>query len=62
MIRVNSRTSCRQLCKEIKILMLAYIYIYILEVTCFIKRYCQSVELKSNIHESNTQRKMDIHV
>jgi len=33
-----------------------------MEVTCFIKKYCQSVELNSNIHEYNTWREKDIHV
>jgi hypothetical protein len=38
MVGVNSRTSCKQLFKEIKILMLTSLYIYILEVTSFIKK------------------------
>jgi hypothetical protein len=33
-----------------------------MEVTCCIKKYCQSLDLNSNIHEYNTQRKVDIHV
>ena len=59
-IGVNARTSHKQLLKEIKILML--VSIYILEVTCFIKKDCQSLELNSNVHEYITRRKMGIHV
>jgi hypothetical protein len=36
--------------------------LYILEVTCFIRKYCQSLELNSHIHNYNTRRKMDFHV
>ena len=36
MIGVNSITSCKQLFKEIKFLMLAFLYV--LEVTCFLKK------------------------
>jgi hypothetical protein len=60
MVGVSSRTSCRQLFKELSILTLASLCI--LEVICFIKKYRQSVELNSNIHTCNTQRKMDIHI
>ena len=34
----------------------------ILEVTCFIQKYCQSLELNSNVHKYNTRRKMYIHI
>ena len=60
MAGVNSRTSCRQLFKESNILTLSSLYI--LEVTCFLKRYCQSLELYVNVHNHNTRRKMDIHI
>ena len=60
MAGVNSRTSCRQLFKELNILTLSSLYI--LEVTCFLKRYCQSLELNVNVHNHNTRRKMDIHI
>jgi hypothetical protein len=55
-IGVKARTSHKQLLKEIKILTLVsiYIYIYILEVTYFIKKDCQPLELNSNVHEYNT--------
>jgi hypothetical protein len=59
MAGVNSRTSCRQLLKKVNILTSS---LYILEVTCFIKRYCQSLELNANAHHHNTRRKMDIHI
>jgi len=60
MVGVNSRTSSRQLFKELNILTLSSLYI--LEVTCFLKRYCQSLELNANFHNHNTRRKMDIHI
>jgi len=52
MIGVNSRISCQQLFKEIKILTLSSLYI--LEVTCSIKHYCQCLELNSKVHKYNT--------
>ena len=61
-VGISSRTSCRQLFKELNILTLASLYIYISEVISFITKYRQSVELNSNIHTYNTQRKMDIHI
>jgi hypothetical protein len=59
MIGVNSRTSCTQLFKESKILTLASLYL--LKVTCFIKKYCYSLNLNSNVHKYKIQRKTDIH-
>jgi hypothetical protein len=38
------------------------IYIYILEVTYFIRKYCQSFEQNSKVHKYNTRRILDIHV
>jgi hypothetical protein len=58
MVGVDSKTSCRHLFKVLNILTLPSLYI--LEVTCFIKRYCQSLELNANVHDRNTRRKMDI--
>jgi hypothetical protein len=52
MAGVSSSTSCRQLFKELKILTLASLYIF--EVTCFIKKYCQSLEQNSEVHQYNT--------
>jgi len=55
MIGVNSRTSCKQLFKEINFLMLASLYI--LEVTCLKKKnvyICLFLELDSNVHKYNT--------
>ena len=56
--------SCKQLFKELSILKFAslYIYIYILEVTCFMRKYCQFLKQNSKVHKYNTQRKVDIHV
>jgi hypothetical protein len=36
--------------------------LYILGVTCFIRKYCQPLELNSNVHNYNTRRRMDIHI
>jgi hypothetical protein len=60
MVEVSSRTSCRQLFKELNIQMVTSLYV--LEVTCFIRKYCQSLEQNSKIHKYNTRRKVDIHV
>ena len=60
MVGASSRTSGRQLFKELNILTLASLHI--LEVTCFIRKYCQSLELNSNVHNYNIRRKVDIHI
>jgi hypothetical protein len=60
MVGVSSRTSCRQLFKELNILTLASSYI--LEVTCFIRKCSQSLEQNSEVHQYNIQRKLDIHI
>jgi hypothetical protein len=60
MVEVSSRTSCRQLFKELNILTLASLYIF--KITCFIRKYCQSLEQNSKVHQYNTRRKLDIHV
>jgi hypothetical protein len=49
MVGVSSRMSCRQLFKELNILTLASLYV--LEVICFIGKYCQSLEINSNTHK-----------
>jgi hypothetical protein len=60
MVGVSSRTSCRQLFKELKIITL--FSLYIMEVICYAKKHHQFVDLNSNIHAHNTRRKMDIHI
>jgi len=60
MAGVSLSTSCRQLFKELKILTLVSLYIF--EVTCFIKKYCQSLDQNSEVYQYNTRRKLDIHV
>jgi hypothetical protein len=62
MFGASSRMSCRQLFKELNILTLSSLYMYILEVTSFIRKYCQSLEQNSKFHKYNTRSKMDIHV
>jgi len=57
---VSSRTSYRQLFKELNILTLASLYIYI--VTCFIRKYCQFLEQNSELRQYNTRRRLHIHV
>jgi len=59
MAGVRSRTSCRQLFKDLNILTLASLYIF--KVTCSLRKYCQSLEQNSGIHQHNT-RKLDIYV
>ena len=59
-VGASSKTSCRQVFKELNILILASLYT--LEVTCFIRKYCQSLEMNSNVHNYNTRRNMDIHI
>ena len=50
----------KQLFKELHILTLASLYIF--EITCFIRKYCQSLEQNYQVHQHNTRRKLDIHV
>jgi hypothetical protein len=57
---VSSRTSCRQLFKDLNFLTMASVYI--LEVTCFIRKYCKFLEQNTQIHQHDTRRKLDIHV
>ena len=57
---VNPRTPCRWLFKETNIL--TVVSLYILEVISYLRRHHQFVELNSNIHTYNTQRKKDIHI
>jgi hypothetical protein len=52
MVGITSRTSRRQVFKKLNRLTLALLYT--LQVTCFIRIYCQSLELNSNIHKHNT--------
>jgi hypothetical protein len=60
MAGIHSKTSCKQMFKELNILTLASLYIF--KVTCSIRKYCQSLEQNSGIHQYNTRRKLDIHV
>jgi hypothetical protein len=60
MVGVSSRTSCRQLFKEMNIFTM--VSLYTLEVICYIRKHHQFVELNSNIPTYNTRRKMDIHI
>lgn len=53
MVGINSRTSCRKIFKELNILTLPSLCI--LEVTCFIRKYCQYLELNGFIHNHNTR-------
>ena len=57
---VSSRTSCRQLFKDLNILTMASLYI--LEVTCFIRKYCKFLEQNTQVHQHDTRSKLDIHV
>jgi len=57
---VSLRTSCRQLFKKLNILTMASLYI--LEVTCFIRKNCKFLEQNSQVHQHDTRRKLDIQV
>jgi len=50
----------RQLFKEINIPTL--VSLYIMEVTYYVRKHHQFVDLNSNIHAHNTRRNMDIHI
>ena len=52
MVGVSSRTFCRQLFKELNTRML--VSLYILEVTSFLKKYCQCLQQSSKFHNYNT--------
>ena len=52
MAGVSSRTPCRQLFKELNILTSASLYTF--EVTCFIRKYCQSLEQNSQVYQYKT--------
>ena len=52
MVGVSSRTSCTQLFKEMSVLTFASLYI--LELTCFIRKYFQYLDLNSHVHNQNT--------
>ena len=60
MVGINSRTSCREIFKELNILTLPLLYI--LEVTRYIRKYCQYLELNGFIYNHNTRRQKDIHI
>jgi len=60
MAGLSSRTSCRQLFKELNILTL--VSIYLMEVICYKRKHHQFVKLNSNIRVHNMRRKMDIHI
>ena len=57
---INPRTPCRQLFKKLNILTI--VSLYILEVISYLRRHHQFVELNSNVHTYDTQKKMDIHI
>ena len=60
MARLSSRTTCRQLFKELKILTLASLYIF--EVTCFVRKCCQTLKKNFMVHKYNKRRNLDIDV
>jgi len=58
MVGVSTRTSCRQLFKELNILPLDFT----LYNRSYIRKDHLFVDLNSNIHAHNTRRKIDIHI
>jgi hypothetical protein len=59
-VGVNSRTSCRQLFKELNILTI--VSLYILGVIYYIRKHHQLVQLNSNIYAYNSRKKNYIHI
>jgi hypothetical protein len=57
---VSSRTSCRQVFKDLNISTMASLYI--LEVTCFTRKYCKCLEQNIQVHQHNMRSKLDFHV
>jgi hypothetical protein len=57
---VNSRTSCRPIFKELKILTVTSLYIF--DVFCYFRKYNLYATRNSDLHDYNTRRKDDYHV
>ena len=51
-----------KLCSKQELNILTLASLYILEVTCFIRKYYQSLEQNFEVHKYNTRSKLDIHV
>ena len=52
--------SCKQKFKELGILTVTSLYV--LEVLCYMRKYCRSISENSTIHNHNTRRKTDLHI
>ena len=52
--------SCKQKFKELGILTVTSLYV--LEVLCYMRKYCRSISENSTIHNHNTRRKIDLHI
>jgi hypothetical protein len=57
---VNSRTSCRPIFKELKILTVTSLYIF--DVLCYFRKYDLYATRNSDLYDYNTRRKDDYHV
>jgi hypothetical protein len=57
---VNSRTPCRPIFKELKILTVTSLYIF--EVLCYFQKYNLYSTRNSDLYAYNTRRKDDFHV
>jgi hypothetical protein len=57
---VNSRTSCRPIFKELKILTVTSLYIF--DMLCYFHEYNLYATRNSDLYDYNTRRKDDYHV
>ncbi|PNF29254.1 hypothetical protein B7P43_G10478, partial [Cryptotermes secundus] len=57
---VNSRTTCRPIFKDLKILTVTSLYIF--EVLCYFQKFNLYTTRNSDLYEYNTRRKEDFHV
>jgi hypothetical protein len=46
--------------KELGILTMTSLYV--LEVLCYVRKYCRSISENSTIYNHNTRRKIDLHI
>ena len=59
MCGAGTRTFCRQLFKDCKILTVTSLYVF--ELLCFLKKYKSAVK-KKQVHDHNTRTNMHLHI
>jgi len=55
-------TSCRQLFKDCKILLVTSLLVYVFEVLCFSKKYKSTIQKNKQVHDHNTRKNMDLRI